>query len=334
MTADWNVPPAHSRRRALQTIAAAIAVSALPARAQDAAFPGRPITIIVPFTPATGADVIARLLEPKLAAQLKQPFVIENRPGASGIIGEDAVAKAKPDGYTLLFSATSHGTVPALNSKLPFDPLKSFTPVALLATSALALVVANELPARSIAELVALAKSKPGALYYSSPGNGSVQHLTMELFKLETGTSIVHVPYKGSAGAATDLIGGHVQVTVAALQTMSPFVKNGKLRMIAVLSEERSQAFPDVPTAKESGLEKLVVETWYGAFAPASTPAAVVEKFNAAINTALQASDVRDAMAQQGLTPVTAPSDRLGTLLANELVRWKRVVAEANIQGE
>ncbi len=324
-----------SRRAFIRSgLAAAGAIAVGPVLAQGPAYPSRPVTIVVPFTPGTGADTLARLLEPRLSARLKEPFVVENRPGASGAIGMEAVAKAKPDGYTLLFSATSHGTLPALKSKLPFDPLKSYTPVALLATSALALVVGPEVPAKNIAEFVALAKAKPGALYYSSPGNGSVQHLTMELFKLETGTNIVHVPYKGSAGAATDLIGGHVQATVAALQTMASFVKSGKLRMLAVLSEERSPAFPDVPTAKEAGLPNVIVDTWYGALAPAGTPPDIIERLNSEINLGLQVPEVRDTMAQQGMVPVVAGPERMGALLRDELDRWKRVVAAANIQGE
>jgi len=307
---------------------------ALPTPARGQGYPARPVTIIVPFTPGTGADVLARLLEPRLSARLKQPFVVENRAGASGAIGMEAVAKAKPDGYTLLFSATSHGTLPALRAKLPFDAFKSFTPVALLATSALALVVSPDVPAKTLGEFITLAKSKPGELYYSSPGNGSVQHLTMELLKLETGTNLVHVPYKGSSGTSTDLIGGHVQATIAALQTMAPFVKSGKLRMLAVLSEQRSPAFPDVPTARELGLPNMVVDTWYGAFAPAATPADIVKTLNSEIDAALQLPEVREAMAQQGMTPVVAPPDRMGKLLENELTRWKRVVSAANIQPE
>ncbi len=332
--AETEQRPDGARRLAVKGLAAALACGAWPAWSQEAAYPSHTVTIVVPFTPGTGADVIARLLEPRLAARTKTAFVVENKPGASGVIGMDAVAKAKPDGYTVLFSATSHGTVPALKTHLPFDPLNSYAPVALLATSALALVVGPDVPAHNIAEFVALAKAKPGALYYSSPGNGSVQHMTMELFKLETGTDLVHVPYKGSAGAAADLIGGHVQAMVAALQTMAPFVKSGKLRMIAVLSDERSPAFPDVPTAKEAGLDKLVVDTWYGALAPAGTPPAIIEKLNAEFNAALQTPEVRAIMAQQGLTPVTAGPERMGALLRSELARWKRVVAEAKISGE
>lgn len=334
MISPWAHESRCGRRKVLRLLAGAGALAVSPAFAQTATYPTRPVTLVVPFTPGTGADVLARLLEPKLAERMRGTFVVENKPGASGAIGMEYVAKAKPDGYTLLFSATSHGTIPALKSKLPFDPLESYAPVALLATSALALVVGPDVPARTVAELVALAKAQPGKLYYSSPGNGSVQHLTMELFKLETGTQIVHVPYKGSAGAATDLIGGHVQATVAALQTMAPFVKAGKLRMLAVLSEARSPAFPDVPTAKEAGLPGVVVDTWYGALAPAGTPGEIVDRLNADIRAALEMPDVHDAIVQQGMTPVLAPPERMTTLLREELARWKRVVAEAHIQGE
>ena len=217
-------------------------VPALPGA--QSPYPSRTVTIVVPFTPGTGADVIARLLQPRLAERLKVAVVVENKAGASGAIGTELVAKAPPDGYTLLFTATSHGTVPALKRSLPYDAVKSFTPVALAATSALALVVGPQVPASNLEDFVALAKKAPGTLYYSSPGNGSPQHLTMELIKLETGIDVVHVPYKGSSGAASDLVGGHVQATVAALQTMAPYVSSGRLRMLAVLSSERSPRSP------------------------------------------------------------------------------------------
>ncbi len=278
--------------------------------------------------------MIARLLTPKLAERLGTPVVVDNKPGASGIIGTELVAKAASDGHTLLFTATSHGTVPVLKRDLPYDAVKSFTPVALAATSALSLVVSPQVPATTFAQFVALAKKQPGALYYSSPGNGTPQHLAMELIKLETGIDLVHVPYKGSAGAASDLIGGHVQSSVAALQTMAPFVSAGKLRMLAVLSTERSNAFPEVPTIREAGHPDLVVDTWYGVLAPAGTPPAVVARLNAEINASLQGVDVREAMAKQGLTPVVDKPERLGQLLENELARWTRVVAAAKIHGD
>lgn len=306
-------------------------VRALPAQAQ---YPTRTVTIVVPFTPGTGADVIARLLQPRLAERLKVAVVVENKVGASGAIGTDLVAKALPDGHTLLFTATAHGTVPALKRNLPYDAAKSFTPVALTATSALALVVGPQVPAAKMGDFVTLAKSRPGTLYYSSPGNGSPQHLTMELVKLETGIDLVHVPYKGSAGAASDLVGGHVQASIAALQTMAPFVTTGRLKMLAVLSSERNPAFPDVPTMKELGHPSLVVDTWYGIYAPAGTAPEIVARLNAEFNALLQLADIREALARQGLAAVTERPERLGDLLGQELERWSRVVANARITGE
>lgn len=310
--------------------------AALPmmAPAQSTPYPSRTVTVIVPFTPATGADVIARLIQPRLAERLKVAVVIENKVGASGAIGTELAAKAPPDGHTLLFTATAHGTVPALKKSLPYDAAKSFTPVALTATSALALVVAPQVPAGKLDDFVALARKQPGTMYYSSPGNGSPQHLTMELVKLETGMDLVHVPYKGSAGAASDLVGGHVQATVAALQTMAPFVATGRLKMLAVLSNERSPAFPDVPTMRELGHPRLVVDTWYGLYAPAGTPPEVVTRLNGEVNAILQLPEIREALAKQGLTAVVDRPERLSDLVDAELARWSRVVAEAKIKGE
>jgi len=272
------------------------------------------------------------LLQPRLAERLKVAVVVENKVGASGAIGTEYVAKAEPDGYTLLFTATSHGTLPAMKRSLPYDPVKSFTPVALAATSAMSFVVGPQVSASTLPEFVALAKKAPGTLFYSSPGAGSIQNLAMELVKIETGTDVVHVPYKGSAGAASDLVGGHVQATVAALQTMAPFVTTGRLKMLAVLSAERSPAFPDVPTMKELGHPNLVVDTWYGIYAPAGTPREAVAKLNTEINALLQLPDIREAFAKQGLTPVADKPERLGDLVEKEIARWNRVVATAGIR--
>jgi tripartite-type tricarboxylate transporter receptor subunit TctC len=290
------------------------------------------VKVIVPYATGGPADVYARFIAQRLGDQLGQPFVVENRPGAGSIIGTELVAKAPPDGYTLLFTATSHGTLPVMKRSLPYEPVKGFTPVALAATSAMSFVVGAQVPAATLAEFVAAAKKSPGALYYSSPGAGSIQNLTMELVKLETGIDVVHVPYKGSAGASSDLVGGHVQATVGGVQTMAPFVTTGRLKMLAVFSAERSAAFPDVPTMKELGHPGLVVDTWYGVFAPAGTPREIVARLNSEINALLQQPEIRDALAKQGMTPVVDRPERLGQLVEEEIARWGRVVASAGIR--
>ena len=286
------------------------------------------------YTPGTGADILARLLGARLAERWKVAVVTDNRAGATGNIGTEYVAKAAPDGHILLFTATSFGTNPALTRTLPFDPVKSFSPVALAATSALAVVVHPQLPARSMRELIELAKRQPGRLHYASPGNGGPQHLAMELIKLEAGIDLVHVPYKGFGGAIQDLIGGHVQAMVSALQSAAPQVQSGKLRMLAVLSAERSAAFPDVPTMKEQGLPELEVETWYGVFAPAGTPRQVVQKLNADINSLLTDVPVKEALAKQGMVPAGGSPERFAELVKRELARWTRVVNAAGIKAD
>jgi tripartite-type tricarboxylate transporter receptor subunit TctC len=319
--------------RGCMALLAALCAAQL-ACAQDAAFPSRTVQIVVPYTPGTGADILARILGPRLAERWKTAVVTDNRPGATGNIGTDFVAKAVPDGHTLLFTATSFATTPALSGKLPFDPVKSFAPVSLLATSAMSLVVHPQLPVKSLQDFIGLARRQPGKLLYSSPGNGGPQHLTMELIKLETKTDLVHVPYKGSGGALTDLMGGHVQAMVVALQTAGPFVQSGRLRMLAILGAERSPAFPGVLTLKEQGLANLEVEPWYGVFAPAAAPPAVVSKINADLHALLQLPDIRDQLAKQGMNAAGGAPERFANLVKSELARWARVVQAAKIKSD
>lgn len=316
--------------RTLAALAAALLIT--PCLAQD--YPARPVHLVVPYTPGTGADILARLLGPKLGERWNVAVPTENKPGATGVIGTEYVAKSPADGHTLLVVATSFGTTPALRSKLPFDPVKSFAPVALAATSGLAVVIHPALPARNMREFIDLAKREPGKMHYSSPGNGGPQHLAMELLKLQTGIDLVHVPYKGAAGALQDVVGGHVQATVFALQTAWPQVQNGKLRALALMSAERSPAYPDVPTMKEQGLSDLEVETWYGVFAPAGTPGSVVGKINSEINAALKDPSVRAVLEKQGMTAAGGPPQRLAELVARELPRWARVVKAAGIRAD
>jgi tripartite-type tricarboxylate transporter receptor subunit TctC len=318
-----------------RTVAMAAALfAAQTPHAQDTAFPSRTVQIVVPYTPGTGADILARILGPRLAERWKVGVVTDNRAGATGNIGTEFVAKAVPDGHTVLFTATSFSTTPALTAKLPFDPVKSFAPVSLAATSSMSLVVHPQLPVKSLNEFIALARRQPGKLLYCSPGNGGPQHLAMELIKLETKIDLVHVPYKGSGGALTDLMGGHVQAMVAALQTASPFVQSGRLRMLAILGAERSPAFPGVPTVKELGLANLEVEPWYGVLAPAATPPVAIAKMNAELHALLQLPDIREQLAKQGMNAAGGAPERLGNLIKSELTRWARVVNAAKIRAD
>lgn len=315
--------------------AVATLLMASVAAAQDS-YPaaGKVIRFVVPYTPGTGADILARLMGPKLAERWKVAVITDNRPGASGNIGAELVAKAPADGYTLLFTATAFGTNPALNRNLPFDPIKSFAPVALVATSAMSVVVSSPVAAKTLSEFVALAKSQPGKLNYSSPGNGTPQHLAMELLKLETGINIVHVPYRGSGGATADVAGNHVQAMVVAPQTVGPFVQAGSVRMLAILGPQRSPAFPDVPTIREAGFSGLDVETWYGVLAPAGAPAEAISKLNTELNAIARDPEVAAAIGKQGMSPAAAAPGKLGELIQSELARWTRVVDSAGIRAD
>lgn len=315
----------------MRWIALLFALAAAGAGAQD--WPARPVHIVVPYTPGTGADILSRVLGPKLAERWKAAVVVDNKPGATGNIGADQVAKSEPDGYTLLVTATSFTTNPALKPA-PFDPVKDFAPVALVATGALGVYVNPQVPAKTTKEFIALVRKQPGKLYYSSPGNGGPQHLAMELLKLETGMDIVHVPYKGAAGAISDLVGGHVQAMISALQTVAPHVHSGRLRMLAVMSDKRAEAFPDVPTLREQGLADLEVETWYAMFAPAGTPAPIVSRVSADVNDLLKEDDLRQLLAKQGLNPGGGTPEALGERVKRELARWTRVVKAAHIKAD
>jgi len=297
-------------------------------------FPSRAVHLIVPYTPSTGGDILARVLAPRFSERWKSAVVVENRPGATGNIGTEAVAKSAADGHTLLLAATSFSTNPALTRTLPFDPVKSFAPVGQVATSALAVTVNAQLPARTMRELVELARRQPGKLYYGSPGNGGVQHLAMELLKLDTGIDVVHVPYKGLGGAIADLIAGQVQVIISALQSVAPHVQAGRLRMLGVMSPDRVLPFADVPTLKEQGLADLEVETWYALFAPTGTPAKAIARINVDLRSIMDDAGIRDLLAKQGLSAAAGSPEQMGELLRRELARWARVVNAAGIRAD
>jgi hypothetical protein len=297
-------------------------------------YPSKSINFIVPYTTGTTADVLARLVGTRLSAKLNVPIVVDNKAGASGIIGTDNVAKAQPNGYSFLFTATSHGTTPAIKSQLPFDPIKSFSPVILLGTSALGFVTSPDLQINSLKEFIEYSRNKPNQLDYSTPGAGGIQHLAMELFLQETGLKLTHVPYKGSSGAMTDVIAGHVKATIVSLQTASPFILNGQLKMIAVMSDERSPAFPQAPTFKELGYPGLVVDTWYGVLAPLNTPKEIINTMNHEINLILAQADAKESMVKLGLHIGGGKPDKLEKLLTKEIPKWISVVQNRKISVE
>src|SRR6266404_5882056 len=303
-----------------------------PTLAQD--YPSRSIVFVVPFTPGTTADSLARLMQPHLSQRWGVPVVVENKPGAAGIIGIDAVAKANPDGYTFLFTSTAFGTIAAMNPKLPYDPDKSFAPVMLLGASPLSLLVPSTFPAQTLKQLIDQAKKRPGELNYASAGTGSVFHLSMELLQREAGTKMVHVPYKGTQGVINDLISSHVQATMMVFQTAVPLVQSGRARMLAVMSSQRAQALPDVPTIVEAGFPNLIVEAWTGVMAPARTPAAVIAKFNAEANKLLALDDIKAAAARIDVTLAGGGPEILDALVKKEIRQWTQVVQQANIKPE
>jgi len=317
------------------TLAAALLFPAAAARAQPSyPTPGRIITIVVPFSLGTGPDILARLAGQKLGERWGASVIVDNKPGASGNIGAELVAKAPGDGYTLMMTATSFALNAALSRSPPYDPLKSFAPVSLVATGALAFATSAEIPAKTLKEFVALAKTKPGELNYASSGNGTPQHLTMELFKLAAGVDVTHIPYKDSATATRDLAGGHVNAMIFPVHTAAPLVHSGKVRALAVFGNERSPVFPDAPTMKEEGYTSVEAHVWYGLFAPATTPPETVQRLNGEMNAILALEDVKTLLARQGLVAAGGPPEKLTLMVSAELARWTRVIAEAKIRRD
>src|SRR2546430_678534 len=306
----------------------------LPAfpRAHD--YPSSSILFVVPFTPGTTADSLARLIQPHLSHRWGVPVVVENKPGAAGIIGIDAVAKANPDGYTYLFTSTAFGTLAAIHPKLPYDPDRSFAPVMLLGTSPLSLLVSNPFPAKTVKELIVEAKKRPGEINYASAGTRSVFHLPMELLQHEARTKMDHVPYKGTTCVVNDLIAGHVPVTMMVFQTAAPLVQSGRVRMLAVMSSQRVQALPDVPTMVESGFPNMVVDAWTGVMVPAKTPPAVIGRFNDEVSKVLALPEMKAAAAKIDVTLVGGAPETLGALVRKEIRQWTEVAQRANIKPE
>jgi len=320
----------YARIVALALLALAVAMPA----AGQAPYPNRPIKIIVPYTPGTGIDILARLIGQKLSEKLGVAVVVENRPGASGNIGTEAVSKAAPDGYTLLATASTLVTNVALQKSVPYDPVKGFTPIGPTAFGNLALVVNPSVPANSVKELVALAKAKPGQLNYASPGSGTPHHLAAELFKLHFGVNITHVPYKGTAGAVTDLLGGQVQVMFLPVHVALPQVQAGKLRMLAAGGSHRSPVTPEVPSLADEGVTDIDVDIWYAFLGPPGLAKEQVTLLNTQVNAILRDAEVRDTLLKQGLNPLPGSPEDLSKMIATDLERWTAIVRAAKVEAD
>ena len=308
-----------------------IMASAAPAQT----YPIRPIRWVVTYPPGGPTDVVARAIGAKLTEAWGQQIVIDNRAGAGGVIGTDIAAKAVPDGYTLLFGTSAGLTInPALNSKLPYDAVKDFAPVSLLVLNPQILVVHPAVPVNSVKELVALAKARPGQLNYASVGLGSPNHMGMELLKALTGIDIVHVPYKGTGPAITDLLGGQVQVMFNSMPSVIPLVASGKLKGLAVGSVQRSPAVPDIPTVAEAGVPGFENVTWYGMFAPAKTPHDIIVKLNKQVVQILASPEMAQRLASQGAEPRSSTPEELTKFMRVESERWNKVIKTAGIKVE
>jgi len=298
-------------------------------------FPDHPVRIIVGYPPGGGTDLVARLIQQPLATRWGQPVVIDNRPGANAIIAAEAVAKAKADGYTLLMAyATEVALNPVTERKLPYDPARDFAPILQLASAPLVLAVNPQLPAKDVKELIALARAKPGTLSYSSSGSGSVHHFAGELFKLQTGADILHIPYKGSGPATADAVSGQVQVTYASVASVLRFVQAGRLRALAVTSKKRSPQMPEVPSMTEAGLADFELTSWYGLLAPAGTPPAVIAKIGADTQSALAAPELQKSFAAQGLDPAGGGAQAFGDFIRAESAKFARIAKAGNIRVE
>src|SRR5689334_19775459 len=316
----------------MRALLAALLLVATTAFAQGD-YPIRPLRLVVTVPPGGAADFIARLIAGKLSDALAQPVVVENKAGASGTIAADAVAKAAPDGYTLLQnSITTHGIGPHLFSHLSYDPVKDFAPVSGLALLPLIMAVNAELPVRDVNELIAYAKTH--SVNFASSGNGGAPHMAAELFKSVTGAPIVHVPYKGSGPAVADLVGGRVQIMFDAAPSLIAHVRGGKLRVLAAASTERNHLLPDVPTFAELGYPKVNVSLWYGLLAPAGTSRPIIDRLNRTVGQILESKDVVERLHAQGAQPMRGTPDAFASFMRTEMAKWAPVVRQANVKAE
>lgn len=322
----------------IQSLTAAFALLALasPSFAQSssaASFPGKPVRLVVPFPPGSSTDIVSRLLAQKMSEAWGHQVIVDNRPGGGGAIGIEQVAKAPPDGYTLVVGHIgTHGVNPSLFPKLPYDPIRDFAPITQTVSLPLILVTHPSLPAKNVKELTALAKSRKGELIYASGGNGSAAHLAVEYYKLLAGIDMVHVPYKGTGPALTDLMAGNLSLTITGMPPLMPHIKSGRLRALAVTTAQRVEQLPQLPTFAESGYKEYEINSWQALFAPAATPSDIVMKINTDIARALKLNDLRERLDGLGAVVVGSSPEQARALVKSEIQKWARVVKAAGIR--
>ncbi len=304
------------------------------AHAQEPPYPTKAVRMIVPFPPGGGTDLLARIIGQKLTEGLGVPMVVENRPGAGGVVGADVVAKARADGYTLLTVSASHTINPSIYKKLPYDTVRDFAPVTLLAGGPGLLVVHPSIPARTVKEFIAFAKARPGLIAYASAGTGTPPHLGGELFKSMAGIDLTHIPYKGNGPAYTDLISGQVPVMFPNVSTGLQYVKAGRIRALAVTSLARARVAPEIPTIDESGVPGYELNSWYGALTTAGTPAAIITRLQQEIAKALQLNDVRDKLVTQGMEPAGSTPAEFAAVINAEIGKWAKVAKQSGLKAE
>ena len=299
-------------------------------------FPTRTVTLVVPFSPGTGIDILARVIGPRLGQKWGQPVVVENKPGASGNIGTDFVAKSAPDGHTLMVTVNTFSITPSLLKNTPYDVVSDFAPISKIAVATYCFAVNPKVfPAQNMKEAIALIRGSPGKYFFASPGNGTPHHIGMELIKLRLGLNATHVPYKGFAGAMQDLVGGQVQVMFTLVHSSIPHARAGRIRILGVTGTERSPQFPEAPTFREQGIDFMDdVDAWYALIAPAKTPADLVARLNADVNSVMALPEVRESLLKQGLIPVTSTPEALAALIKSDLGRWAKVIADAKITAD
>jgi tripartite-type tricarboxylate transporter receptor subunit TctC len=315
----------------LTCLAAAFAL-ALPVAAQE--YPARPVRIVIGFPPGGATDLVSRLLAPKFAEVFKQQVVVDNRPGANGVIAADLVAKSLPDGYTLHLGTLASQVISPAISKVPYDPFKDFSPIGRTVALQNIFIVHPSLPVRSIKELIALARSEPGKLNFASSGTGSTGHLSGELFKTMAGVDLVHIPYKGGGPALTDLIAGHVEIFIAIVSTAVPHVRSGRARALAVTGNRRAEALPDVPTVAESALKGYESTNWYCMVGPANLPQGIVSRWNKEMVAALSLADVRKTLLDMGIEPAPSTPAELAAYLKSETAKWGKVIKASGLKAD